>query len=156
MLYRLYSSEDFDALYAIEEVCFEPPFRFGRRYMKQLVSRADAAAWVAEESGRLVGFAIVEWARGTGGLVAYIATIEVIQELRGKGVGGELLRKLESSAVGASAQSLWLHVDAENARAIRLYEAHEYLQEGTEEEFYPNGRAALIFSKVLEPGTGFG
>lgn len=149
MLYRLYSSEDFDALYAIEEVCFEPPFRFGCRYMKQVVSRADAATWVAEQSGRLGGFAIVEWARETGGLVGYIATIEVMPELRGKGAGGELLRRVEGSAVDAGAQALWLHVDAENAGAIRLYLAHAYHCEGRNGEFYPYGRAALIFSKAL-------
>jgi hypothetical protein len=36
MLYRRYLPEDFNALYAIEEACFQQPFRFGRRYMRQL------------------------------------------------------------------------------------------------------------------------
>jgi ribosomal protein S18 acetylase RimI-like enzyme len=152
--YRLYRSGDFDAVYAIEVACFKPPFRFGHKCMKQLVIRADAATWVAEESGCLQGFAIVEWARDAGGVAAYIATIEVMPGLRGNGVGGELLRKLEGSAVGAGAKELWLHVDAENSGAIRLYQVHGYRCEGREEDFYPNGRAALVFSKPL--GTGLG
>lgn len=156
MLYRLYTSEDFDALYAIEVACFELPFRFDRSYMRQLVRRADAATWVAEESARLQGFGIVEWNREADGRAAYIATIEVTPKLRGNGVGGELLRRLENSAVEAGAKEVWLHVDAENGSAIRLYEAHEYVSEGREENFYPSGRAALVFSKPLKPEAEIG
>ena len=29
MKYRPYKPEDFEALYALEEACFQPPFRFG-------------------------------------------------------------------------------------------------------------------------------
>jgi ribosomal protein S18 acetylase RimI-like enzyme len=147
--YRLYIPGDFPALYAIEEVCFQPPYRFGRRYMRQLVESADGATWIAEEDGRLAGFAIVEWTRQPGGTVAYIQTIEVAPERRGRGVGGQLLRRMEDSAREAGAQAIWLHVDAENAGAIRLYRTHGYLCEGREEHYYARGRAALIYAKPL-------
>ena len=62
-------------------------------------------------------------------MVAYIQTLEVLPERRGRGVGGELLRRIEGSARAAGAQSIWLHVDAENAAAIRLYERHGYRYE---------------------------
>ena len=39
MLYRLYQPGDFAALYAVEELCFEPPFRFSRAYMRQLIAK---------------------------------------------------------------------------------------------------------------------
>jgi len=45
-----------------------------------------------------------------------------------------LLRLIEGSARAAGAQLIWLHVDAENASAIRLYEAHGYLCERRESE----------------------
>ena len=95
MLYRFYSAEDFAQLYAIEEACFQPPFRFGRGYMRQLVNRSNAVTWIAEEDGRMAGFAIVEWMRERGGLTAYIQTLEVAPEFRGRGIGGELLRRME-------------------------------------------------------------
>jgi len=153
MLYRLYTLEDFAPLYAIEEVCFQPPFRFGRRYMRKLVESRTAATWIAEEDRRMAGFAIVEWAQEVGGVNAYIQTIEVVPEWRGQGVGGELLRRVESSARGARALWIWLHVDVGNAAAIRLYEANGYRNEGREEDFYSLGRAALIYGKPLEAGS---
>ncbi len=167
MLYRLFKPEDFDPLYALEELCFEPPSRFGRRYMRLLVSRANAATWIAEEDGRLWGFAIVEWAEGRRGapsdrssslgcrrgVTAYIQTIEVAPEARGRGVGGALLGNIEGSARAAVAGLIWLHVEAANAAAIRLYEARGYACDGRQENYYPHGRAALIYVKRLDSGT---
>ena len=150
MLYRPYKPEDFDQLYALEKLCFEPPTRFSRRYMRQLVCRANAATWIAEEDGRLTGFAIVEWAERKNGITAYIQTIEVAPEARGRGVGRELLGRIEDSARLAGAGLIWLHVEETNAAAIRLYEAQGYHCESRQENYYPLGRAALIYGKRLE------
>ena len=149
MLYRPYTSEDFAELYAIEELCFQPPFRFGRRQMRLLVNSLDAATWIAEEDGEMAGFAIIEWTQETGAAIAYIQTIEVAPDWRAQGIGAELLRQVEASALAASSQWIWLHVDAENATAIRLYEANGYRNEGSEPNYYPNGRAAMIYAKPL-------
>ena len=149
MLYRPYTPEDFTALYAIEERCFQPPLSFSRRYMRQLVSSLHAATWIAEEDGRMAGFAIVEWAEEAGRVIAYIQTIEVAPEQLRQGIGKELLRCIEGSARSAGAQGIWLHVDAQNAGAIHLYEANGYRREGREEDYYAKGRAALIYAKPL-------
>jgi ribosomal protein S18 acetylase RimI-like enzyme len=149
VLYRLYKPEDFPALYALEELCIQPPSRFGRRYMRLLVGRANAAAWIAEEDGRLRGFAIVEWAEDRRGVTAYLQTIEVAPEMRGRGVGGALLGRIEGSARAAGAGLIWLHVEAANAAAIRLYEAQGYACDGRQENYYPHGHAALIYVKRL-------
>ncbi len=149
MLYRLYKPEDFDQLYALEKLCFEPPQRFSRRYMRSLVSRANGATWIAEEAGRLMGFAIVDWREGKQGVTAYIQTIEVAPEERSRGVGRELLSRIEGSVRDAGAGLIWLHVEATNAEAIRLYESQGYLCESRKENYYPLGRAALIYAKSL-------
>jgi ribosomal-protein-alanine N-acetyltransferase len=162
--YRPYSPQDFAALYAIEELCFQPPFRFGRGYMRRLVARTNTATWIAEEEGRIAGFAIAEWVRradgvpGDGslslgckdGVIAYIQTIEVAPEHRRRGIGSELLMRIEGSARNADAASIWLHVDAGNHSAVRLYEANGYLLQGQKENYYPEGRAALVYGKTLE------
>lgn len=150
MLYRPYRSEDFAALFATEEACFQPPFRFGRRMMQRLVNSPHGATWIAAEEERLTGFAIVEWSEETDGVVGYIQTIEVAPEWRGQGIGRELLRRVEGSARAAGATVIWLHVDAENAAAIRLYEANGYEYEGRKDGFYALGRAALVYGKPLE------
>ena len=150
MIYRPYKPGDFDPLYAVEEVCFETPFRFSRRVMRQLVDNPRSATWIAEEDGRVQGFAIVEWVEEAGATIAYIPTIEVAPEKRGSGAGGELLRLLEQSAAAAGALAIWLHVAENNSGAIRLYEAHGYRFENREADFYPKGGVALVYEKPLE------
>jgi ribosomal protein S18 acetylase RimI-like enzyme len=153
MDYRLYKPEDFGALYAIEEICFQRPFRFARRYMLRLVEARTAATWIAEEDGRMAGFAIAEWMTESRGVNAYIPTVEVTPDYRGRGVGGELLRRIEGSAHEAGARMIWLHVDATNAGAIKLYESHGYGYFDREEDFYAPGRGALIYRKALVKET---
>jgi ribosomal-protein-alanine N-acetyltransferase len=148
--YRLYASRDFDSLYAIEEVCFQPRFRFSRKYMQQIVSQSNSVTWIAEEDGQMGGFAIAELARGASGTIGYIQTIEVAPDRRKQGIGRELLRHIENSARAEAAEAIWLHVDAENAAAIRLYEANGYVREGKEEDYYAPGHTALIYGKPLE------
>lgn len=152
MIYRPYMPADFDQLYALERRCFKPPFRFDRGYMRMLVDCADVnvAAWVAEEDGCLQGFAIADWSEGRSGVAAYMQTIEVAPESRGRGVGGALLGCIEDSARHAGARLLWLHVDAKNGGAIRLYEKRGYRCAGQQENYYPQGRAAFIYAKRLE------
>ena len=153
MIYRLYKPDDFAALYAIEEVCFHPPFRVPTVYMRKLVTARDAATWIAEEKGVMAGFAIVAWTEHDAGITAYIETIEVLPEFRSRGIGAVLLQHVEASARTAEAGSIWLHVDISNAPAIRLYERHGFSPRGSEDHFYAPGRGAHIYAKELAPFT---
>jgi hypothetical protein len=82
--YRLYKPEDFAALYAIEEVCFKPPHRFSRGYMRQLIRQDNAATWIAVDDGRMCGFGLVEWERERAGMVAYVQTWKPLRAPRGR------------------------------------------------------------------------
>ena len=149
MTYRLYVPNDFDQLYAIEEVCFPPSQRFGRRYMRSIIENHNSATWIAERDGRMTGFAIVDWATEDGEATAYIETIEVLPAERRSGAGSELMDRLESSARAANAESIWLHVDSRNQAAVKLYEAFGYTVQGREEGYYGSGSAALVYAKLL-------
>lgn len=149
MQFRLFQDGDFARLYAIEEACFEPPLRFGRGMMRQLVDSAVTATWIAEDQDAMVGFAIVEWSFGPDLTTAYIPTIEVLPEHRGRGIGAELLRRLDASAGDAGAGLIWLHVDVENDVAIRLYCAAGYRRSGRQEHYYGRYRAAEVYVKEL-------
>jgi len=149
VLVRLYRAADFKALYAIEERCFEPLFRFPRAYMRQLLHRTRAAKWVAEEEGKLAGFAIAGWTAKKQNRAVYIDTIEVDPPWRRRGIAAELLRRVEASACAAGSRAIWLHVDEENEGAIRMYESAGYFRQGREENYYPQGRAAWILAKGL-------
>ena len=157
MYYHLFERGDFDELYAIEEVCFAPPQRFTRRYMRDLIASSDSATWVAENRGQMGGFAILEWIQQAVGVIAYIATIEVLPEWRNRGIGTELLRRLEGSANAERAVAIWLHVDIENVSAIRLYERLGYQSTGRADHYYARNRSAAIYSKSLvDPGHAQG
>jgi ribosomal-protein-alanine N-acetyltransferase len=149
MHYRLYRATDFEPLYAIEEVCFQPPLRFPPPYMRSVIENPESATWIAEESDKMAGFAIVEWGGPASDRYAYIQTLEVVPEQRRRGVARELLTRLEQSAMQAGAHSIWLHVDTENDPAIHLYEEHGYERQGREEHYYARHRAAFIYSKRL-------
>jgi ribosomal-protein-alanine N-acetyltransferase len=149
MLYRLYTPPDFPALYAVEEICFAPPFRFARSYMRQLVESPGSATWIAEDGLELIGFSIVEWTIGSSESTAYIQTLEVHPGWRGRGTGAELLGRAEASARAAGAKTIGLHVDAENAAAIHLYEGQGYTRQGRQEHYYARHRAAFIYRKPL-------
>ena len=151
MLYRLYRAEDFPQLYAIERECFQPPLRSPRRYMRQLVDSPDSATWIAEEDQQMTGFAIVEWTSESENITAYIQTLEVAPAHRHRGIATELLRRLETSATTAGANAIGLHVAESNAPAIHLYQAHGYLPQGREVNYYSQGIHALIFAKPVDP-----
>jgi ribosomal-protein-alanine N-acetyltransferase len=149
MRYRPYQLSDFEPLYAIEEACFQPPLRFPRLYMRRILTARGTAAWVAEDERGLAGFAIASPKSTQGGPVAYIETIEVAPDRRKMGVGAELLNRIEASALEAGIDAVALHVDEQNATAIRLYETAGYMQTGREANFYPDRRAALVYVKTL-------
>ncbi len=164
MHYRLYQPADFTALYAVEELCFDAPFRFSRALMRKLIANPNSATWIAEtmaaekgiakentavENSELTGFAIVDWATVPKGTVAYIQTIEVNPASRRQGIASELLRLSEVSALVVGATAIWLHVDVENTAAMRLYEGRGYARKGREEHFYARNRAAFIYAKAL-------
>ncbi len=152
MLYRAYKPADFPALYAIEELCFQPPIRYSRVYMQRLVASANSATWVAEENSEIAGFTVVEWyGEASSGRIAYIQTIEVAPAFRRRGIASELLRRDETSALTAGATLIWLHVESTNEAAIRLYRAHGFTHRGHEDHYYARGRNAEIYSKHLAP-----
>jgi ribosomal protein S18 acetylase RimI-like enzyme len=151
--YRLYQPADFGQFYAIEEICFQPPVRFSRRYLRQIIEGNNSVTWVADNDGRVAGFSVAGFTTESDRTFAYIQTIEVAPAHRNQGIGTELLRRMEDSARAAGAAIIWLHVDAANDAAIHLYQAHGYRQQGRQEHYYDRGRAADVYMKPLQSGV---
>jgi len=137
VLFRLYQPGDFAQLYAVEEQCFLPPLRFSRQFMRQTIQSSASATWIAEEQTEMAGFAIVEWSRQRGAIIAYIQTLEVHPNHRRSGIATELLRRLEASA-------------------IHLYRTNGYQFQGRQEHYYLRNRAAEIYVKALTPHSSSG
>jgi ribosomal-protein-alanine N-acetyltransferase len=149
MRLRAYASADFEALYAVEKLCFTPEYRFSRPTMRRLLAARRSAAWIAECDGELAGFAIVEWIDEIRGVSAYIDTLEVAPAFRRRGFGGALLAAVEDSSCRAGANVVWLHVAVDNASAIQLYERHGFEYVTSQEHFYAQGLGGHLYRKML-------
>ena len=86
---------DVPALTALEEICFETD-RLTRRQFRYMLTRAHAATQVAEVDGRLAGYVLLLFSRGTS--MARLYSIAVAPDARGLGVARALVQAAESLA----------------------------------------------------------
>ncbi len=59
----------------------------------------------------------------------YVSEIRVKEEYRNRGIGTELLRLVEGKAKEMGIRAMYLHAEAGNANALRLYKAFGYKEE---------------------------
>ena len=148
MHYRPYTPADFPGSTLSRKSVFIRPSALAAGMMRKLADSPYTITWIAEEDGQMAGFAIADWAAKPKGIVAYIQTIEVLPEMRRRGIASELLNHAEDSARAAGASAVWLHVDVAEPAAIRLYESHGYVAKGREEHYLRTPRrAALVYAK---------
>ncbi len=135
---------DLDALVAIEERVF-PGDRLSRRSFLRLLTGATAAVLVAEEAGRVAGYALVLFRRGSD--AARLYSIAVAPGV--VGVGKLLLSACEALAARRGARSLRLEVRCDNDRAVALYRRNGYAEFDRVPAYYEDGEMALRFRKEL-------
>ena len=93
--------------------------------------------------GRMIGFVAGDVRRWEN--VAWIATIGVLPEWRGRGVGATLLEACEARI---QIPVLRLCVRSDNSTAIRMYERFGYHHKGEWAKYYQDGAPALVMEKV--------
>ncbi|WP_405746204.1 GNAT family N-acetyltransferase [Streptomyces sp. NBC_01525] len=93
------------------------------------------AAWVAEESGVIVGHAAL--------CGPEISRLYVHPAARGNGVGGSLLRTAHDTAL-AHGRAPVLEVKATDHTAVALYERHGWTRTATEEQEWQPGERVVI------------
>ena len=154
MRLREYTESDLETIFALDEVCFEPPFRFSARAMKQFAEARNALTVVAEnETGEIAGFCIAHVERAGKGLRAYVVTLDVAPHYRRHGLAGQMLERIEQQAIEAGCDSIELHVSADNEGAIAFYECEGYERSQLVKSFYGFGRHAFVYQKTLASGT---
>lgn len=163
---------DLDRMYALDVLCFPPPFRFSRAAMRRFALAENALVRFAAQqlkledepgSGReqitpedLLGFCIVHLMAPPGrlaaqstGLTGYVVTLDVDPGYRGRGIASRLMEELHESAGTSGADQMSLHVFAENQPAIRLYERLGYRFKERSFNFYGRGLDALGYGRSL-------
>ena len=141
-------ADDLRLMYQLDQRCFSAAFRFSFRVMSTFFYQPDAATFVAESSGVLAGFVIVQFALPE----AYIVTLDVEPALRRSGVASLLMQEAEAAARLQQADSVGLHVWEENLPAIAFYESQGYLAVDRVHRYYGAGRDARIYRKHLTQG----
>lgn len=147
--FRLYRPTDLDALFGLDLVCFEPPFRFTRAAMKRFAEAKRARVVLAETGAELAGFVLLHFSRPGKEWLAYVVTLDIAPFARRQGLGRALLERGETLAEAAGARAMWLHVSVENAGAIHFYDQLGYAQASTVTSFYGSGRDARLLKKPL-------
>jgi ribosomal-protein-alanine N-acetyltransferase len=141
--------DDIRAMYMLDLVCFDEPFRFTLPAMRRFVQQPGAIVLVAEAQTRLVGFIVVHLVRKKTG---YIVTLDVAAEFRRMGIAAALVRAAERQVRDCAAPAMALHVSTANAPAIAFYERTGYIRLEHSPGFYSAGHDAFTYRKELGGG----
>ena len=131
---------DLEALWALDQLCFEPRIAYSRQEMRRFFQLSTAVSAVAEIRGEIAGFAIGYLSRPG---LAHILTMDVHPRFRRSGIGKALMRQVLRPLVRDGASETRLEVDAGNLGAIAFYEKLGFRARRRIENYYAPGRAAL-------------
>ncbi len=151
---RGYERSDLDAMFLLDEICFEAAFRFTKRAMRHFAEAGHAQVLLAENAGELAGFSIVHVEHANEGPEAYLLTLDVAPAFRRRGVATGLMERAEREAREAGCRAMLLHVFTGNTAAIAMYEAMGYTRLGAAENFYGKGAHAWVYRKPLFAASG--
>jgi [ribosomal protein S18]-alanine N-acetyltransferase len=143
---RLASPEDLDGVLALEEASFNNPT--SREWYEGELKRPEVCfIYVLRTPDTPVAGFCAFW------LVidqAHINNLAVLPELRGQGLGTQLLEAVIAEALHLGAILLTLEVRQSNEPALRLYEKAGFYREGLRKNYYTNPiEDALILSRKI-------
>jgi [ribosomal protein S18]-alanine N-acetyltransferase len=156
LILRPYQPSDFDALLAMDQVCFPKTIAYGRREMKSYLQSEGSHCMVAEITGTefpgpeisrtIAGFILTE----SDAEFAHVITLDVLESYRRQSVGSLLLEAAEREAVFRGITSMYLETATTNKAAIALWKKHGYVETATIENYYGRGQNAFEMQKQLE------
>jgi [ribosomal protein S18]-alanine N-acetyltransferase len=143
---RGYEPNDFDALWALDQVCFPPDISYSRPELRMYLALRTSFCIIAETEGKLAGFIIID---SRDCRPAYMVTIDVVPEFRQAGVASALLVEVEKRLRDKGVKGVKLEVAETNDAAIAFYKRHGFVLIGRKPGYY-NGRLdALSMKKEL-------
>jgi ribosomal-protein-alanine N-acetyltransferase len=151
LILRPYQPSDFEALLAMDQVCFPKTIAYGRREMKSYLQSEGSSCIVAEIPGpeisrTIAGFILTE----RDGELAHIITLDVLEPFRRQSLGSLLLQAAEREASSHGVTSMYLETATMNKAAIALWKKHGYRENRTIEHYYGRGQTAIEMQKRLE------
>jgi ribosomal protein S18 acetylase RimI-like enzyme len=137
---------DLDALLALENAVFTSDI-LSRRSFRHFLTAPSSSLIVAQESGKLAGYALVLYPPGSK--LARLYSIAVAPHIGQRGIGPLLLEAAENAAARRYRRIMRLEVHEHNTRAIGRYEKSGYRLFGRHRDYYDDHADALRFEKPL-------
>ena len=150
LILRPFQPSDFEALLAMDQVCFPKTIAYGRREMKGYLQMEGSHCIVAEIPGLanpklIAGFILTE----RDGELAHIITLDVLEPYRRHSVASLLLQAAEREDTAHGVARMYLETATTNKAAIALWKKHGYREIGTLENYYGRGQNAFEMHKFL-------
>lgn len=141
---RPMTARDLDAVAALEALCNSQPW--SREALKTCVATAGRIACVAEQAGRVVGYAVASHVADEG----EILILGVHPDARRQGAARALLTSVLGDLGAAGATSVFLEVRRGNEAAIALYGALGFGEAGMRKGYYADtGEDAVLMHVFL-------
>ena len=136
---------DVPAIAAIESESFPDPW--GGDIFAEAIGCFPTTFFVATLEGRLAGF-IVGGLEDTGELLyGHICNLAVVPSFRKRGIGRQLVKRIEHQFVLECASGVQLEVRVSNIKAQSFYLDMGYREAFTVAQYYANGEDALLMMK---------
>ena len=150
MIERLASKTDLDGVLAIEQASFNNPTT--RDWYERELERPDVCFIYVLRTGEhpVAAFCAFWLVAGQ----AHINNLAVVPELRGRGLGTQLLEEVTAEAARLGATEVTLEVRESNKPALQLYQRAGFKQEGVRKNYYTKPvEDALILRFMLHSAS---
>ncbi len=146
---RTMRESDIEAIMQIENAVYPFPWTAGN-FRDSLKAGYDA--WILEDEGGVIGYAVVMWLPGE----VHLLNLSVAAACQRRGVARALLRWLVDDTRKRGADSMMLEVRPSNGPARLLYQGFGFEQIGLRRRYYPaagdSREDALVLRLVYDHG----
>jgi ribosomal protein S18 acetylase RimI-like enzyme len=144
---RDYTSQDFESLWKLDQLCFVAGIAYTREELSYFLSDKSGFTIVAERKSDIQGFIVIQREKRQTG---HVITIDVHENARRTGLGTQLMDAVESRLSSTKCDSILLEVAVDNLPAISFYKRRGYSVLKTIPRYYMNSIDALMLGKKLK------
>jgi ribosomal protein S18 acetylase RimI-like enzyme len=150
---RSYKPEDFETLWAIDQVCYDEEIAYSKSEMRAYLGLSDSDCVVAtfdDGSGppaEIAGFCVSRHQGEQG----YIVTLDVLEKFRRAKIGSALIYEIEKRLLAFGVKLVVLETAVDDPAAVGFWRKHGYVERGVKKGYYPKNRDAYAMTKTLSP-----
>ncbi|MCF6157557.1 MAG: GNAT family N-acetyltransferase [wastewater metagenome] len=146
---------DVDSILKLETISFiRIEEQFSRKQIQRLITNPRAVVVVTVSNDRVVGWAAGLIRRHLRSISGRLCAIAVHPDVRGKGIGKQMVRHIIHSLTELGARRIYLEVNAKNRGAIHLYHKLGFADREYLEDYYGRGYHGIRMMLSTTSDTG--